>query len=238
MRYAWIEGVRDTYPLEVLCRVLSVLLTLIRSIHVEVKGSYGSQRMLEELKARGFPASRGRIRRLTQEHGIRARHKRRDKATTNSRHKLPVAENVLDCQFDTASPDEVWTVEITYIPTGEGWLYLAVVMDLYSRMIVGCAMDERMTRALAMDALRMAKFRRKPAPGLLHHSDRGSQYCRGDYQALLAEYGMCCSMSRKGNCWDTQRPHGKLLQQPQKRTGIPPSGTGLVMPPSVTCLSI
>ena len=151
------------------------LLALIRSIHAEVKGSYGSPRMLEELKARGFPASKGRVRRLMQAHGIRARHKRRYKATTNSKHKLPVAENVLAREFTTESPDQVWTVDITYIPTGEGWLYLAVVMDLYSRMIVGWAMDERMTRELAMTALRMAKFRRKPAPGLLHHSDRGSQ---------------------------------------------------------------
>lgn len=224
MKYAWIDGARDTYPLAALCRVLSVstsgfadwkscdgptqwlsddqLLALIRSIHAEVKGSYGSPRMLEELKARGFPASKGRVRRLMQAHGIRARHKRRYKATTNSKHKLPVAENTLAREFKTESPDQVWTVDITYIPTGEGWLYLAVVMDLYSRMIVGWAMDERMTRELAMDALRMARFRRKPAPGLLHHSDRGSQYCSGDYQALLAGYGMRCSMSRKGNCWD------------------------------------
>ena len=150
------------------------LLALIRSIHVEVKGSYGSPRMLEELKARGFPASKSRVRRLMQTYGIRGRHKRRYKATTNSKHKLPVAENVLARQFDVASPDQVWTVDITYIPTGEGWLYLAVVMDLYSRMIVGWAMDGRMTRELAIDALRMAKFHRHPAPGLLHHSDRGS----------------------------------------------------------------
>jgi putative transposase len=224
VRYAWIDGARDTYPLAVLCRVLSVstsgfadwkscdgptqwlsddqLLALIRSIHAEVKGSYGSPRMLEELKAQGFPASKSRVRRLMRAHGIRARHKRRYKATTNSKHKLPVAENILAREFKTESPDRVWTVDITYIPTGEGWLYLAVVMDLYSRMIVGWAMDERMTRELAMDALRMAKFRRQPGPGLLHHSDRGSQYCSGDYQGLLAAYGMRCSMSRKGNCWD------------------------------------
>lgn len=144
MKYAWIDGARDTYPLAVLCRVLSVstsgfadwkscdgptqwlsdeqLLALIRSIHTEVKGSYGSPRMFEELKARGFPASKGRVRRLMQAHGIRGRHKRRYKATTNSRHKLPVAGNLLDRQFDTASPDQVWTVDITYIQTGEGWL--------------------------------------------------------------------------------------------------------------------
>jgi putative transposase len=242
VKYAWIDGVRDTYPLAVLCRVLSVstsgfadwkscdgptkwlsdeqLLALIRSIHAEVKACYGSPRMLEELKARSFPASKGRVRRLMQGHGIRARHKRRYKATTNSRHKLPVAGNLLDRQFDTASPDQVWTVDITYIPTGEGWLYLAVVMDLYSRMIVGWAMGERMMRELAMDALRMARFHRKPASGLLHRSDRGSQYCSGDYQALLAEYGMRCSMSRKGSCWDNA-PMESFFNSLKKRTGIP-----------------
>jgi putative transposase len=120
--------------------------------------------MLEELEARGFPASKGRVRRLMQAHGIRSRHKRRYKATTNSKHKLPVAGNLLDRQFDTTSPDQVWAVDITYIPTGEGWLYLAVLMDLYSRMIVGWAMGERVTRKLAMDALGMARFRRKAGP--------------------------------------------------------------------------
>ena len=113
-----------------------------------------------------------------------------------------MAPNLLGLQFKTSAPDQVWTADITYIPTREGWLYLAVVMDLYTRMIVGWTMDSRMTRELVMNALRMARFRRKPMPGLLHHSDRGSQYCSGDYQALLGEYGMIASMSRKGNCWD------------------------------------
>lgn len=117
--------------------------------------------------------------------------------TTDSKHALPVAPNLLDRRFETSAPDQVWTADITYLPTREGWLYLAVVMDLYTRMIVGWAMDSRMTRELVMSALRMARFRRKPAPGVLPHSDRGSQYCSHDYQALLAKNGMTCSMSCK-----------------------------------------
>jgi putative transposase len=242
VKYAWIDGVLDTYPLAVLCRVLSVstsgfadwkscdgptkwlsdeqLLALIRSIHAEVKGCYGSPRMLEELKARSFPANKGRVRRLKQGHGIRARHKRRYKATTNSRHKLPVAGNLLDRQFDTASPDQVWTVDITYIPTGEGWLYLAVVMDLYNRMIVGWAMGERMTRELAMDALRMARFRRKPASGLLHHSDRGRPVLQWRLSGTTGRIWHALLDEPQGKLLG-QRADGKFLQQSEKRTGIP-----------------
>lgn len=224
MKYAWIDGQRNDYPLQALCGLLGVstsgyadwkacggpkqwlsddqLLTLIRSVHAESKQAYGSPRITEELKDRGIPVSRNRVRKLMQAHGIRAWHKRCYKVTTDSKHTLPVAPNLLNRQFATAAPDRAWTADITYIPTREGWLYLAVVMDLYTRMIVGWSMDSRMTRALVMNALRMARFRRKPQPDLLHHSDRGSQYCSGDYQALLAEYGMVASMSRKGNCWD------------------------------------
>ena len=224
MKYAWIAGQRDAYPLQALCELLGVstsgyadwsacggpthwlsdeqLLALIRSVHAEFKQAYGSPRITDELKGRGIPVSRERVRRLMAANGIRARHKRRYKVTTDSKHALPVAPNLLERQFTTIAPDRVWTADITYIPTREGWLYLAVVMDLYTRMIVGWSMDKMMTRELVMNALRMARFRRKPKPGLLHHSDRGSQYCSGDYQALLAEYGMVASMSRKGNCWD------------------------------------
>lgn len=224
MKYAWIDGQRDSYPLQSLCEQLGVstsgyadwkdcggpthwlsdeqLLTLIRAVHAQYKHAYGSPRMTAELKSRGIPVSRDRVRRLMKANGIRARHKRRYKATTDSRHTLPIAPNLLDRQFKTCAPDQVWAADITYIPTREGWLYLAVVMDLYTRMIVGWSMDGRMTRELVMNALRMARFRRKPAPGVLHHSDRGSQYCSHDYQALLTEYGMITSMSRKGNCWD------------------------------------
>jgi putative transposase len=224
VRYAWIDAQRDSYPLQALCEMLGVstsgyadwkksggpthwlsdeqLLALIRSVHAQYRQAYGSPRITEELKSRGIPASLERVKRLMRENGIRAKHKRRYKATTDSKHALPVAPNLLDRKFETSAPDQVWTADITYIPTREGWLYLAVVMDLYTRMIVGWSMDGRMTRELVMNALRMARFRRKPAPGVLHHSDRGSQYCSHDYQALLVEYGMICSMSRKGNCWD------------------------------------
>lgn len=224
MKYAWIETQRGRYPLAALCDALSVstsglgtwkrggqartrlpdaaLLTLIRAIHAESKGAYGWPRVWKELQARGIPAGKERVRVMMQAHGIRGRHKRRYKATTDSKHDLPVAPNRLDRQFETTAPDQVWTTDITYIPTQEGWLYLAVVMDLYSRMIVGWAMDARMTRTLVISALRMAWFKRKPKPGLMNHSDRGSQYCSHDYQALLVEYKMVASMSRKGNCWD------------------------------------
>ena len=137
-----------------------------------------------------------------QANGIRARHKRRHKATTNSAHHLPVAQNILDRQFQTTAPDQVWTADITYIQTAEGWLYLAVVMDLYSRMIDGYAMDARMTKEWVLNARRMARFKREPKPGLIHHSDRGSHYCSHDHQALIADMKAVSSMSRKGNCWD------------------------------------
>ncbi len=218
----------DSYPLKFLCKALEVstsgyqewkackgpecwlsnaqLLALIRSIHAEFQEAYGSPRMAKEIEARGFPVSRKRVMRLMKAHGIRARHKRRYKVTTDSSHTWPVSPNILNRQFDVEAPALVYTADITYIPTREGWLYLAVVMDLCTRMIVGWSMGARMTKELTLNALRMAKFRRKPLPGLIHHSDRGSQYCSYNYQALLKEYGMVSSMSRKGNCWDNGAP--------------------------------
>lgn len=224
MRYAFIDQLRDSYPLQALCAVLQVsdsgfaawqrgegpqkwlsdgeLLKLIREIHQETKAAYGSPRIFLELKGRGIPVSKGRVERLMRENSLRGRHKRRFKATTDSKHTLPVAPNLLERNFDTERPDQAWTADITYIATGEGWLYLAIVLDLYTRQIVGWAMRERMTKDLVIDALRMAWFRRRPASGLIHHSDRGSQYCSHEFQKQLAEYGMLASMSRKGNCWD------------------------------------
>ncbi|MBL6751650.1 MAG: IS3 family transposase [Nevskia sp.] len=224
VKYAWMDSERGSYPLEAMCTALGVspsgyadwkgggdrhsrlsdraLLALIRAIHAQTKGAYGAPRIWRELRDRDYPASKERVRRLMQEHGIRGRHKRRYKATTDSRHNFPVAPNLLDQQFRTCRPDLIYTADITYIPTAEGWLYLAVVLDLYTRMVVGWAMSQRMTRELVIDALRMAWFRRRPPPGLIHHSDRGSQYCSHDYQYLLRRYGMTASMSRKGNCWD------------------------------------
>ncbi len=178
------------------------LLALIRAIHVQFKGAYGSPRMVRELRRRGMAASKARVERLMRHHGIRARHKRRYKATTDSTHRLPVAGNLLDRRFNPSAPNRVWTSDITYLWTDEGWLYLAVVLDLFNREVIGWSIQPRMTADLATNALTMAWFRRKPAPGLLHHSDRGSQYASQAFQDKLAAYAMTCSMSRRGNCWD------------------------------------
>ena len=175
---------------------------LIRAIDKELKHAYGSPRITKELRDRGFPASKPRVERLMKENGIRARHKRRYKATTDSKHTLPIAKNLLDRNFTPAAPNQVWTADMTYIWTDEGWLYLAVVIDLFNREIVGWSIKAKMTTDIVLDALTMAWFRRKPAPGLMHHSDRGSQYASHAFQVRLKEYGMVCSMSRKGNCWD------------------------------------
>jgi Transposase and inactivated derivatives len=178
------------------------MLTLIRAIHAELRGAYGSPRMVKELRNRGFSASKERVERLMRENGIRARHKRRYKATTDSRHVLPVAKNLLDRNFRPTGPDQAWTSDITCLWTDEGWLYLAIVLDLFNREVIGWSLKPRMTANIVTDALTMAWFRRKPKPGVLHHSDRGSQYASRAFQDKLAAYGMTCSMSRKGNCWD------------------------------------
>lgn len=224
MKYAWIAEQLD-FPVVRMCQVLEVsisgyqawkrggtsdrkwltdsqMLALIRAIHAELKGCYGSPRMVKELHRRGFPASKPRVERLMRENGIRARHKRRYKATTDSKHSLPVADNLLDRNFTPIAPNQVWTSDITYLWTDEGWLYLAIVLDLFSREVVGWSLKPRMTADIVTDALTMAWFRKRPAPGLIHHSDRGSQYASHTFQAKLGEYGMQCSMSRKGNCWD------------------------------------
>jgi putative transposase len=178
------------------------LLALIKAIHQELKGAYGSPRMVRELRARGFPAAKPRVERLMRENGIRARHKRRYKATTDSKHSLPIAPHLLARDFQPAAPNQAWSADLTYVWTDEGWLYLAVVLDLFNREIVGWSLKPRMTVDIVTDALTMAWFRRRPAPGLIHHSDRGSQYASHAFQAKLAAYGMTCSMSRKANCWD------------------------------------
>jgi putative transposase len=178
------------------------LLAFIQAIHKELKGAYGSPRMVRELRGRGIPASKPRVERLMRENDIRGRHKRRYKATTDSKHKLPIAENLLDRNFAPAAPNQAWSSDITYVWTDEGWLYLAVVLDLFNREVVGWSIKSRMTADIVTDALTMAWFRRRPAPGLIHHSDRGSQYASHAHCDKLTEYGMRCSMSRKANCWD------------------------------------
>jgi transposase InsO family protein len=225
VKYAWITQHDKQFELSALCQVLNVslsgyrawkgggsperkrltdtqMLTLIRSIHVELKGAYGSPRMVRELRARGFGACKTRVERLMHEHGIRARHKRRYRVTTDSRHGLPVAPNRLKRDFAPAAPNQTWTADITYLWTDEGWLYLAIVLDLFNREVVGWSLKSSMTADLVTDALTMAWFRRRPGPGVVLHSDRGSQYASSAFQEKLAAYGMTCSMSRKGNCWD------------------------------------
>lgn len=174
----------------------------IAQIHQKSRGTYGSPRIYKELCQQGYRVGQNRVERLMREEGISAVHKRKYKVTTDSSHKLPVAENRLNREFTADRPNTSWVSDITYIPTAEGWLYLAVIMDLYSRKIIGWAMDKRITRELVLNALEMAILQRNPKRGLLLHSDRGSQYASYEYQALLWRKGIICSMSNKGNCWD------------------------------------
>lgn len=158
--------------------------------------------MWKELLARSIRVGKARVQRLRQTHGIKARGKRKFVVTTDGKHSLPVAENLLSRDVTPAAPDRVWSSDITYIAADEGWLYLAVVLDLFSRQVVGWSMQPHRQTSLVTDVLRMAWFRRQPTPGLIFRSDRGSQYCAHTLQAALAGYGMIASMSRKGNCWD------------------------------------
>jgi transposase InsO family protein len=164
--------------------------------------SYGSRRLAIALQAHGPAVGRYRVRRLMLEAALRPVWKRKFVHTTDSKHELPVAENLLNRQFDVAAPNQAWTSDITYVRTRQGWLYLAAVMDLFSRKVVGWAMAPTMPTELVAQALRIALQQRKPPPGLLLHSDRGSQYASLEYQALLSQHDIRCSMSRKGNCWD------------------------------------
>lgn len=174
----------------------------IEDIHKASRGTYGSPRILAELKGLGFKCSKTRVERLMKKHGIRAKTRRKFRVTTDSKHSLPVAPNVLERNFSPDAPNAVWGADITYVWTKEGWLFLAVIIDLFSRQVVGWSMDERMKRELTLNALRMAINRRNPGAGLIHHSDRGSQYASADYRKMLKARNMICSMSRKGNCWD------------------------------------
>ena len=175
----------------------------IRTIHAESEATYGSPRVHAELKAQGIQCNKKRVERLMRVHCIQGRQRKRWRPrTTDSGHSLPVAPNVLNREFEAEAPDLKWVTDITYIPTAEGWLYLAAVMDLYSRRIVGWSMASRYTSKLVKDALKLAVAQRQPGPGLIHHSDRGSQYASADYRVLLTAWGMVASMSRKGNCYD------------------------------------
>lgn len=176
---------------------------LIQCVHAESRQRYGSPRIHAELQAQGIRCGRKRVARLMRQAGLRGKCKgRRRICTTESKHKLPVAENVLQQDFTAEQPNTKWVADITYIPTDEGWLYLAVVMDVFSRKVVGWAMDASMTTQLVERALEAALVTRQPPPGLLHHSDRGSQYASHDYQARLQTVQAQVSMSRSGNCYD------------------------------------
>jgi len=178
------------------------LLADVKAVFEASGETYGSRRMAKALRALGHPVGRYQARSLMRKLGLRVLPTRRFKITTDSKHSLPVAPNILARKFDVTGQDEAWVGDITYLWTQSGWLYLAVIIDLYSRKVVGWALDRRMTVNLVKDALTMAVWRRRPPPGLIHHTDRGSQYASHDYQRELKRYGMVCSMSRKGNCWD------------------------------------
>lgn len=224
MRYAFIEAKKGIYPIRLLCHILRVsrsgyyawrdrpesrralesrqLLAHIRRSHGRSRQRYGSPRVWADLRAEGICVGRHRVARLMRQAGLRSRRRRRFRVTTHSRHTWPVAADQLRRDFKASAPNRKWAADITYIPTREGWLYLAVVLDLYSRRIVGWSMASHLNRSLVLDALRMALKRRQPSTRLLHHSDQGGQYASGDYQQLLARHGIQCSMSRRGDCWD------------------------------------
>lgn len=223
-RFAFIDTWKETYPIERLCRVLAVtsrgfrawrnrpmsqrqrvdmqLLAHIREAYRLSLKTYGRPRMVEELRDMGFAVGHRRIGRLMRDNGIKAVRTRKYKATTNSNHNYNIAPNLLDRNFTADAPNQKWAVDISYIWTREGWLYLAVVMDLHSRRIIGWAVSNRMKRDLAIRALQMAITLRRPPKGCIHHSDRGSQYCSRDYQKLLKKHSFEASMSGKGNCYD------------------------------------
>ena len=225
MRFRFIEDRRTDYPVALMCDVLGVspagyyawrsrpesrrsaanraLVDDIKRVHRDTSGRYGSPRIHVELTAQGRGASRGRIERLMRRHGIRAIIARpRRVRTTDSRHDLPIAPNLLNRSFTATAPNQVWLADITYIETDQGWLYLAAVMDLYSRRIVGWAMADHLRASLPLAALRMAISAQRPGVGLIHHSDRGVQYASADYRKLMQSAGLRASMGRKGDCYD------------------------------------
>jgi transposase InsO family protein len=224
VRFAFIEAEKAQFPVTTLCKMLEVRTSGFyawrtrgesrrrradRRLAVEVRaafgdnhGRYGSPRLYRALRANGVDVGRHRVARLMREQNLRARRRRRFCATTDSRHTQPTAPNLLGRDFAAPAPNRVWAGDVTYVPTREGWLFLAVLLDLYSRRVVGWAMSNRNDEELTLAALRMALEHRAPAPGLIHHSDRGTTYASCEYQAELARHGLVASMSRKGDCWD------------------------------------
>jgi len=178
------------------------MLEWVRKMDKSSGHSYGSRRMRKALNCLGFPVGRYKARKLMREAGVQVRHRKKYKVTTNSKHKQPVFGNLLQRQFTIPQPDQVYAADVTYVWTQEGWLYLAVVIDLCSRKVVGWSMSSRMKSQLVCDALKMAIWQRRPQAGLIHHSDRGSQYASKAFRKLLKAHGFQGSMSRKGDCWD------------------------------------
>ena len=224
MKYRFIFGHEAQWPVVHLCRLLDVrrsayydwrtkpptvispeellMRRRMKALFDASRGSLGSRTLMNNLRNEGFDIGREKTRRMMRSLHLSVKQKRRFKVTTDSKHDLPIAGNILNRDFSPAAPNQSWGVDITYLWTQEGWVYLAVVIDLYSRRVVGWSMDRHMEQSLVIRALTMAINLRKPPPGLIHHSDRGSQYCSTAYQALLKQHGMIVSMSRKGNCWD------------------------------------
>jgi putative transposase len=224
MRFSFIAEYKKMYPILVLCRVLRVsrsgfyswrrrpesarssenrrLLVNIGTIHATRRQIYGSPRIHAELRAQGWRCSRNRIARLMRCHGIRSKVRRQFRITTKTKPGRPIAPNLLKRRFKAAHPNQTWVADISYIRTREGWAYLAVLMDLFSRMIVGWALQDRLTASLAINALQMALTHRQPPANLMHHSDRGIQYASDQYRRILTSRGIRASMSRAGDCWD------------------------------------
>jgi putative transposase len=224
VRFSFIHAEKVMYPVRLLCRVLRVspsgyyawrsrppsahtkrdeqLRVQIVAVHESSRGTYGSPRVHRALRADGERIGRKRVARIMRENEVSGRRKRRFRKTTDSKHRLPIADNILARDFTAEARDQVWVGDITYVNTWEGWLYLAVLIDIYSRRVVGWAIADHMRTELVLDALNMAVGERRPAPGLVHHTDRGSQYASADYRNALGAHGMVCSMSRKGECWD------------------------------------
>jgi putative transposase len=195
--YAW----RDR-PLSKWAQDEARLEVEIRAAHKRTRQTYGAERLQQDLAEHGIQVGICRIKRIRRKLGIRCKQKRKFKATTDSKHELPVAENILGQRFTVSAPNKVWTSDITYVPTDEGWLYVAGHKDLFSGNIVGYAMGERLTRNLVSQSLFKAVATKRPAQGLIHHSDRGSQYCSREYRNLMDRFGLKVSMSGKGNCYD------------------------------------
>jgi len=195
--YAWLDR-----PLSKWAREESRLEVEIRAADKRTRQVYGAEKLKHDLAEHGIMVGICRIKRIRRKLGIRCKQKRKFKATTNSKHTLPVAENILEQQFKVTAPNKVWVSDITYVPTDEGWLYVAAHKDLFTANIVGYAMGERLSRNLVSQSLFRAIEAKRPAEGLLHHSDRGSQYCSHEYRNILERFGLKASMSRKGNCYD------------------------------------